>query len=230
MNTIDGEDPMTERIRIADDVDAELATPAGQDIHPGLIVIHEWWGLNDSIRAMCDRFAKEGFLVLAPDLYHGESATDPNEAMLLMQKLSTASAMQDIRAALARLKSDPRCAGKIGITGFCMGGAMTFAAATSVDGLSAAVPFYGIPVPGYFDPAKVKCPIQAHFAKNDTSVDAGRAASFCEQVKALGGSMELYLYDAGHAFMRESDPKVHHAPSAAAAWSRTLGFLHQELS
>jgi carboxymethylenebutenolidase len=221
---------MTERIRIADGVDAELAMPAGQDVHPGLIVIHEWWGLNDQIRQMCVRFAREGFIALAPDLYHGESATESSEAMLLMQKLSTASAVQDIRAAFARLKNDARCTGKIGITGFCMGGAMTFAAATSVDGLCAAVPFYGIPVPGYFDPTKVKCPIQAHFAKDDTFADAGRAAGFCEQVKALGGTMELHVYDAGHAFMRETDANVHHAPSASAAWSRTLGFLRQELA
>lgn len=220
---------MSERIRIADDVNAELAIPTGQGTHPGLIVIHEWWGLNDDVRSICDRFAREGFMALAPDLYHGESATDPADAMVLMQKLSTASAMQDIRAAHARLTSDPRCSGKIGITGFCMGGAMTFAAATSVDGIAAAVPFYGIPVPGYFDPAKVKCPIQAHFAKNDDFADPSRAAAFGDQVKALGGSMELYVYDAGHAFMRERDAAVHHAPSAAAAWARTLEFLREQL-
>ena len=199
---------MTERIRIADDVNGELALPAGTAKAPGVIVVHEWWGVNDEIRATCDRLAAEGFVALAPDLYHGESATDASEAQQLMQKLSTTAAMQDVTAALARLQSDPRCTGKVAIIGFCMGGAMAFAAATSVEGLSAALPFYGIPIPGYFDPVKVKCPIQAHFGEHDTSVDAARAAAFRDEVHAHGGAMELHLYDAGHAFMRESDPRA----------------------
>lgn len=221
---------MTERIRIADDVDGELATPAGDAKVPGLIVVHEWFGVTDHVRGTCDRFAAEGFLALAPDLYHGEVASDSSGAMQLMQKLSTTAAMQDVAAALARLRQDPRCSGKVGITGFCMGGAMAFAAATSVEGLSAAVPFYGIPIPGYFDAAKVKCPIQAHFAKNDAFADAARAATFRDEVTAHGGSMELHVYEGGHAFMRETDPAAYHAPSAALAWPRALAFLRTHLA
>ncbi|MDQ3036527.1 MAG: dienelactone hydrolase family protein [Myxococcota bacterium] len=220
---------MTERIRIADDVDGELATPAGDGKVPGLIVVHEFWGMNDDIRSMCDRFAGEGFLALAPDLYHGESATDASQAAMLMQKLSTSAAMQDVKAAVARLQQDPRCNGKIAITGFCMGGAIAFAAATSVEGLAVAVPFYGIPIPGYFDATKVKCPIQAHFAKQDQFADAGRAAAFRDEVHAHGGSMELHVYDAGHAFMREKDPSAYDEASAKAAWPRAIAFLKQHL-
>lgn len=220
---------MTERIRIADDVDGELATPGGDGKVPGLIVVHEWWGMNDDIRRLCDRFAGEGFLALAPDLYHGETATDAAQAGQLMQKLSTAAAMQDVAAALARLRSDPRCSGKVGITGFCMGGAMAFAAATSVDGLEVAVPFYGIPIPGFFDATKVKCPIQAHFAEHDEWAHADRAAKFRDEVVARGGAMELHVYDAGHAFMREGDPDAYHAESAEAAWARAVAFLREKL-
>jgi carboxymethylenebutenolidase len=221
---------MTERIRFADDLEGELATPAGTEKVPGLIVVHEWFGMTDYVRATCDRFASEGFLALAPDLYRGEVASDSAGAMQLVQKLSTTAAMQDVAAAVARLRQDARCNGRVGITGFCMGGAMAFAAATSVEGIDAAVPFYGIPIPGYFDATKVKCPIQAHFAKVDAFADPARAAAFQTEVLAHGGSMELHVYEGGHAFMREGDAHAYHAPSAAAAWPRALAFLREHLA
>lgn len=221
---------MSERIRIADDLEGALSTPPGDGKLPGLIVVHEWHGLNDGVRALCDRFAAEGFVALAPDLYHGEVATDDGAAAQLMQKLSTAAAMQDVAASVARLTGDPRCSGKVGIVGFCMGGAMAFAAATTVEGIAAAVPFYGIPIPGFFEPTKVKCPIQAHFSKTDAWAKPERAAEFRDRVSANGGTMELHVYEGGHAFMREGDPHAYHAESARQAWLRTVEFLKKHLA
>ncbi|AKF03988.1 dienelactone hydrolase family protein [Sandaracinus amylolyticus] len=220
---------MSEKIRVADGVDGELATPAGDGEVPGLIVVHEWFGITDHVRALCDRLAAEGYLALAPDLYHGERATNEEDASLLMQKLSTGAAMQDVAAAVARLEQDPRCNGRIGIVGFCMGGAMAFAAAASVEGLRAAVPFYGIPIPGYFDASKVKCPIQAHFAARDEWATPARAQKFQSEVQANGGEMELHVYDAGHAFMREGDERAYDAKAANEAWSRALAYLAAKL-
>ena len=115
----------------------------------------------------------------------------------------------------ATLAAHPRCNGKVGIVGFCMGGAMAFAAAGAVEGLVCAVPFYGLPRPDFFDPSKVKCPIQAHFAANDGWAVPDKAAAFRDGVNAHGGAMELHVYDAGHAFMREGDARVYDAASAA---------------
>lgn len=221
---------MSEKIRIADDVEGELATPEGDGAVPGLVVVHEWFGITDHVRALCDRFAAEGFLALAPDLYHGERASDDAEAAQLMHKLSTSAAMQDVATAVERLARDPRCNGKVGIVGFCMGGAMAFAAATTLEGLAAAVPFYGIPIPGYFDATKVKCPIQAHFAKHDDWAKAERAEAFRAEVETHGFEMELHVYDAGHAFMREGDAKAYDAKSAQLAWERALGYLKGKLA
>ncbi|UJR83491.1 dienelactone hydrolase family protein [Sandaracinus amylolyticus] len=220
---------MSEKIRVADGVDGELATPPGDGVVPGLIIVHESFGITDQVRALCDRFAAEGYLALAPDLYHGETATNAEEASRLMQRLSTTEAMQDVAAAMIRLEQDARCNGRIGIVGFCMGGAMAFAAATSIEGLRAAVPFYGIPIPGYFEASKVKCPIQAHFAQRDEWATPARAQKFQSEVQVHGGEMELHVYDAGHAFMRDGDQRTYDAKAAQEAWARALAYLASKL-
>ena len=220
---------MTVRIRIAEGVEGELAVPETSGPCPGVIVVHEWHGLNDSVRTLADRFASEGFVALAPDLYHGELAIDDRRAAELMQQLSTSSAMADIAAGVKTLQESPQSNKKIGVVGFCMGGAMAFAAAVSVDGIQCAVPFYGIPIEAYWDPTKVRVPIQAHFAKTDGWAKPELATEFAEKVNANGGSMELHLYDAGHAFMRASDASVYHPESAGLAWARTIEFLRRHL-
>ncbi|MBX3251943.1 MAG: dienelactone hydrolase family protein [Myxococcales bacterium] len=195
---------------------------------PGLVVIHEWWGLNDGIAAMGDRFAAEGFEVLVPDLYGGAVTSDPDEASSLMMSMKTARSMEIVQACVAELAR--RTGRKVGITGFCMGGAMAFAAAATVDGLACAVPFYGIPGPEYFDAAKMRCPIQAHFAKVDDWARADKAQELADAVNAKGGAMELHVYDAGHAFMREGDPSVYVADQAKLAWGRAIAFLREQLA
>ena len=208
---------------------ADLALPAGSGTHGALVLAHEWWGPNDDMRSIAERFAKEGFVALVPDLYFGERATDPTRAAELMGTMSTEVSMDVVRASVALLRAHPRVSGKVGIAGFCMGGAMSFAAATSVDGLACAVPFYGIPRADFFDPQKVRCPVQAHFAARDDWAKPDVAAAFARDVNARGGRMDLFVYDAGHAFMRAGDPAVHDPVSAALAWPRAVEFLHARL-
>jgi carboxymethylenebutenolidase len=221
---------MTVRIRIRDGVEGDLAAPEPGAPAPGIVVCHEWHGLNARIQTLCDRFAQEGFVALAPDLYHGEVATDDEHAAALMTSLSTSAAMEDVAAAVATLKASPQSNGKVGVVGFCMGGAMAFAAAVSVGGIECVVPFYGIPIDAYWDAEKVRVPIQAHFASKDGWAKADRAREHADAVVAKGGSMELFVYEAGHAFMRADDPTAYDAEAAALAWPRAIAFLKQHLA
>lgn len=218
---------MAETVEIGAGLSGALATPKG-GAGPGLVVVHEWHGLNDGVRALVDRFADEGFVALAPDLYRGEVAKDDERAAALMQGLKTSAAMVDVGAAVKLLRA--RGCAKVGIVGFCMGGAMAFAAASAVDGLACAVPFYGIPVAEYWDASKIRVPIQAHFAKVDGWAKAEKAEELARAVSARGGRMELHVYDAGHAFMRAGDPKVYDAAAAKTAWPRAVGYLRAHLA
>jgi carboxymethylenebutenolidase len=206
-----------------------FALPSGETKAPGVIVVQEWWGLNEDMRRIAERFSEEGFAALAVDLYDGKVATEKAEAFELMQAMKTSDALSIISGAAQFLRGSPRCTGKIGVTGFCLGGGITLAAACNVSGLSAAAPFYGIPLPEYADWSKAKIPISAHFGKNDGSIPVSRPEGILEAVRAAGGNMTLHLYDAGHAFMRVSDAKVYDEPSAKLAWQRVTEFFRREL-
>jgi carboxymethylenebutenolidase len=223
---------MNTRIEIAtigDPAAAELSLPAGEHYVPGIVVIHEWWGINDDMRRMAERFAAEGIAALVVDLYGGRSTTDGAEAMQLSNELRTPRALEIIAGGVAALAAHPRSTGKVAVTGFCLGGAMTLAAACNVDGLSAAVPFYGTPRDEYANGWRAKAPILGHFGKNDGFVSIDRARAVAGAVNEAGGSMVLCEYDAGHAFMREGDPGAYDATAAALAWERTIAFLKKHL-
>ena len=212
---------------------AELFEPSGasQARLPGLIVVHEWWGLNDSMRGVCRRFAAEGFVVLATDLYGGfKTTTDANEARQLAMEMKTMESMAIIEAGARHLKDQPGCNGRVGVTGFCLGGAMTLAAACHCPSASAFVPFYGMPLAKHVDWSKTLGPIQGHYAEHDYVVDIKAVRAAAESVSEHGGSFELHVYDANHAFMRETDPKVYNPQAAAVAWPRALQFLRKSLS
>jgi carboxymethylenebutenolidase len=218
---------MTDTIEIRAGLSGAIAMPE-TPTSAGVVVVHEWHGLVPSVKTLVDRLAAEGFVALAPDLYHGDVATDDARAGELMRALKTSEAMKDIAASVAALKS--RGCTKVGVVGFCMGGAMAFAAASAVDGLACAVPFYGIPVAEYWDAAKIRVPIQAHFAKVDGWAKADEAGALMADVNARGGEMELFVYDAGHAFMREGDARVYDAASAKIAWGRAVAYLRARLT
>lgn len=203
---------------------ADLAiAPSG----PGLVVLHEWWGLNDDMRRLVERFASAGLVALAPDLYDGESTTDDARAAVLSSELKTERAMEIVAACVEELAR--RTGRKVGVTGFCLGGALSFAAAASVPSLACAVPFYGSARPDYMVAERMACPIQAHFAEHDRFVSSDRAVALARDIRAAGGRMDLHFYDAGHAFMREGDPDAYVEEAATLAWERAIEFLRREL-
>ncbi len=201
---------------------------AGQG-RPGVVVIQEWWGLNDQICGVADRFARAGFTALAPDLFKGRVAQDADEASHLMNGLDFPGAThQDIRGAVDYLRGVG--AGKVAAMGFCMGGALTIAAAVHVPNLSAGVCFYGIPPREFADPANIHVPFQGHFANMDdwctpAAVDALEAA-----MRARGATPELHRYDADHAFFNERRGEVYDAACAGLAWDRSVAFLAKHLA
>nr|MBK7063766.1 dienelactone hydrolase family protein [Deltaproteobacteria bacterium] len=206
-----------------------LALPPGDAPAGAVILVHEWYGLNDDMRRLAARFAAEGFIALAVDLYDGRVATDAPEAMQLSSALKTPDAVRIIAAAAEALRALPRSNGRVAVTGFCLGGAMAIAAACGVPGLAAAVPFYGIPRAEYVDWSRCEAPILGHYGAKDPIIAAERPQALADAARAAGRSFELHLYDAGHAFMREADDAVYDAPSAAQAWERTVAFLRERL-
>ncbi|HEY5951027.1 MAG TPA: dienelactone hydrolase family protein [Kofleriaceae bacterium] len=202
-----------------------LFTPDGGERRPGVVLIHEWWGVNDQIQSIAQKWAAEGFVVIVPDLFHGLVVPihDIPAAEAAMNKLDFARALQEITGAVAYLKAHPRCTGKVAVSGYCMGGALSFATATTVPGLSAVVPFYGIP-PGA-DWSRVDAPIQAHFAIEDdwATVDGGKAIQ--DALAKHKRAMELHVYAAKHAFCNDQRPEVYNPAACAQAWQRAVQFV-----
>jgi carboxymethylenebutenolidase len=210
-----------------------LAVPASGS-GPGLIVIQEWWGLVPHITDLCDRFAAEGFVALAPDLFHGETTTEPDEAGKLMMALNLDRAAQDLGGAVAFLQGHEAVAGeKLGVTGFCMGGGLTLVAACRFpDAFGAVVPWYGlIPWPDAEpDWSALEAPVEGHYAGDDGFFTADAARDLEARLRGLGKSATLYIYEgADHAFFNDTRPEVYDAEAATTAWQRTLDFLHTRL-
>lgn len=211
-------------------VQGELATPPGDGKAGAVVLVQEWWGVNDHIRSLVDRLAADGFVVLAPDLYHGKSTKDAAEAGAWMTELDTLTAVDEIAGAVGFLKEHARGNGKVAVMGFCMGGALSFASACHIDGLSAVVPFYGLPPAEKVDYAKVNAPILAHVAKQDEWVSVAKAEAVQKEITAGGAHMTLHVYDAQHAFVNDTRPEVYDAENAKLAWQRTVTFLKEHLS
>ncbi len=223
---------MTKRIEFesksGERIHGELAEPAGTAKAPALLVIQEWWGVNDHIRSLVDRFAAAGFLALAPDLYHGKTTRDGGEAAKLLQALDWKVAVEDVAGALAYLERHPRASGKAGIAGFCMGGAVALASGASLPGLSAVVPFYGIP-DAKTDFSRLHGAVLGHFAKKDEYVTPAAAEALERRLREQGKRVEVHFYDANHAFLNDTRPEVYDAGQAKLAWDRTVSFLRKEL-
>src|SRR5436190_23842759 len=149
-----------------------LAEPAAGAKAPGMVVIQEWWGLNDQIRGVADKLAKSGYRALVPDLYRGKVALEANEAKHLMEGLNFGDAAgQDIRGAVQYLKKG---SAKVGVTGFCMGGALTVLSAVNVPEMDAGVIWYGYPPLEYVDASNVKAPLLGHWATEDQAFPIGK--------------------------------------------------------
>lgn len=203
---------------------------------PGVIVVQEWWGLDSGIREMTDRLAAEGFVALAPDLYHGQLAghTEMDRAAELMQALPADRAARDMSGAVDYLVGlDATTGDGIGVMGFCMGGMLTFfLAANRPDRVKAAVPFYGYPQgddqPDY---SKITAAIQGHMAENDDFFGPDGARALEQQLRDMGKDVTLIVHaGAGHAFMAPHNALgTLDEELAARVWPQAVAFLHEHL-
>jgi len=211
-------------------VSGYLSKPAS-GTGPGLLVIQEYWGLVDHIKQVADRLADAGFVALAPDLYHGESADGPDDAGRRMMALDIEAAGVELCGAASHLLAlDAVAPKKVAALGFCMGGQLALSAATAHAEVSAAVDFYGIHPSVTPDFSKLSGPVLCHFAKKDEYVTEENARALVSSIEAAGGDVSAHYYDADHAFFNDTRTDVYEADCAALAWERTLAFLRAHLS
>ena len=211
-----------------------LAEPAQPNGAPAVVVIQEWWGLNDQIRGVADRLANAGYLALVPDLYRGKITVEEEEAHHLMTALNFGdAATQDVRGAVQYLKTR---AAKVGCVGFCMGGALTLLASANVPELDAAVTWYGCPPLEYIDANKIKIPLQGHWATQDEFFPISLVEGLAAKLKEAGVKFDSHHYLAHHAFGNEEAvgpgriAETQYDPVwAQQAWDRTFTFFARHL-
>jgi carboxymethylenebutenolidase len=202
---------------------------------PGVVVIQEWWGLNDQIRGVADRLAAAGYTALVPDLYRGRSTVEAEEAHHLMSGLSFAdAASQDVRGAAQALKA--RGCPKVGVTGYCMGGALTILALTMAPEADAGVVWYGYPPLEFVDATQIRVPVLAHWAEQDNPFPIAGVDALEEKLRAAGVAYTGHRYLAQHGFANETaqGPRrlaitQYDAAWAQIAWDRTLRFFGRTL-
>ena len=208
-----------------------LAVPAGES-GPATIVLQEWWGLEPHIRSICDRFAAEGFFALAPDLYRGETTTQPSEAEQKMMALNMEQVEQDMCGAAEYLRAQPGVTGDgVGSVGFCLGGGLSVWAAANCPAIDAAVSYYYVMPHGKPDFSKIDGPVLGHFGTNDEFVPVEAAKELEGELKQAGVETDFEFYEgAGHAFFNDTDRLgTYNAQDAQASWERTVGFLRTAL-
>ena len=205
-----------------------LATPAAGK-GPGVLVIQEWWGLVPHIKNVCDRFAAEGFTALAPDMYHGKTASEPDEAGKLFMALNIAQAEKDLRGAAAYLAGSSST-GKLGAVGFCMGGQLALFAATLNPSIGACANFYGIHPNVKPDYTRLSGPVLGLFAERDSFVTPQVAREVDAAIRTAGKPSEIHIYPGvDHAFFNDERPDVYNKAAAEDAWRRTLALFRQQL-
>ncbi len=197
---------------------------------PAIVVIQEWWGLVKQIEGVVDRFAREGFLAIAPDLYHGQAAKSPDEAQRLAMELDAERAEREIAHAGEFLLNRPECTSKsYGVVGFCMGGGLAQLAGSRQSNAAATVSFYGALRKAPIDWAGLSGPILLIYGADDPGVPAKQGRELEQKLKQLGKTVELNVYPgAGHAFFNETGRN--YKPEAAEdAWRRTIAFFKQHV-
>ncbi len=195
---------------------------------PVVVLIHEWWGINDHIRDVASRYAQENFLCIAPDLFRGKTARDPQEAARLMQSLAIEDGIGTIKTAIDEVNQRYKVA-KCGITGFCMGGTFALRAACDLgDQLAASIPFYG-DVPEEKVLAKLKAPTLFIAGKRDNWITPEKVAGLERAAAKYKLTVEARSYDADHAFFNDTRPEVFDALAAQDAWRRALDFFREHL-
>jgi carboxymethylenebutenolidase len=206
-----------------------LATPkSGKG--PAVVVIQEWWGLVPHIEDICERFAKEGFVAISPDLYHGRTTASPDEAGRMLMELDIERAEREIAGAGEFALKQPECSSKTnGVVGFCMGGALAQYAASRESEVGAAVSFYGGFKRVKVDWNNLQAPILLIYAEKDASLPPAEARELEKKLKEMGKRVELVIYPgAEHGFFNDTRPR-YKADAAADAWKRTISFFRQHL-
>lgn len=204
----------------AGEAEGVLFVPAGGARGPGVVLVHEWWGVNQQIQTLAQRWAEAGFLAIVPDLYHGKVAATADEAGAMMKALDFGKAVQEIAGAVKLLASHEQGTGRVAVSGYCMGGALTLASAVNIRGLACTVAYYGWP--GDLPWAQIDAPVQAHFAKHD---EWAKVELIEKALAAVTAPNELHVYDAQHAFCNERRPDVYDPTAANQAWERTVAFV-----
>jgi carboxymethylenebutenolidase len=212
-----------------------LAEPANATGAPGVVIIQEWWGLNDQIRGVADRVAAAGFRALVPDLYRGQSTVEAEEASHLMGALDFAqAASQDVRGAVQCLKAGG--SSKVGVTGYCMGGALTLLTLTMSPEVDAGVVWYGYPPLDFVDASKIKAPVLAHWAEQDNPFPIAGVDALEAKLRDAGVRYAGHRYLAQHGFANETAQGPRRLPItqfdaawAQMAWDRSFAFFGQHL-
>ena len=212
-------------------VQGQLYTPSGKGPFPALIVIHEWWGLNDWVKEQASKLADQGYAALAIDLYRGRVAKSADEAHEIMRGVPEDRAARDLHAAFDFLKSQPNVkADRIGAIGWCMGGGYSLNAALAEPTLAADVINYGHLASDADTLKKINAPVLGIFGGQDRGIKVDDVKKFEQSMKQLGKNVEVVIYpDAGHAFENPNNKDGYRAQDAADAWSRTLAFLDKNL-
>lgn len=208
-----------------------LVAPVEGGKHPGLIVIQEWWGLNDHIKDIAGRFAEEGYVVLAPDLFDGKVTKDPEQAAQYMQNLDQSRALQVLNACVDFLKNEPNVnADNIGVTGFCMGGAFALLLAVDNQNIKASAPFYG-DIPPDDVLKNLSAPVLFIGAENDSWITPEKMSRLKNAMDKYGKEGEVKVYSgAGHAFFNDTRPDAYNKEAAEDAWERVTRFLSEKLT
>ena len=213
------------------DTSGYLAVPDSTGPWPGVVVIQEWWGLDDHIRDITRRLAREGFITLAPDLYYGKSASEPDEARKLRMAQEIPVALEIIQSAVDFLLGDDRVSPKrIGLVGFCMGGGLAFQSAAKLNGVGATAPCYGggeelTPE----EVGNIRGPVLAIYGELDQGVSPEVARRRASLMDAAGIQHETIIYPgARHAFMNDTRA-AYHPEAAADAWRKIVSFFRETL-
>jgi carboxymethylenebutenolidase len=205
-----------------------LATPAAGK-GPGILVIQEWWGLVPHIKSVCDRFAAEGFSALAPDMYHGKTASEPDGAGKLFMALNIAQAEKDLAGAAKYLASHSSTS-KLGAVGFCMGGQLALFAGCTQPSIGAVVDFYGVHPNVTPDYTRLSGPVLGLFAEKDGFVTPDTARGVEAAIKKAGKSVEIHIYPGvDHAFFNDENAGAYNKGAAEDAWRRTLAHFRSNL-
>jgi carboxymethylenebutenolidase len=212
-------------------VNGILYTPPGKGPFPALVVIHEWWGLNDWVKEEASKLAEQGYVALAVDLYRGKVATTPDEAHQIMRGVPEDRANRDLLAASAYLRAqknvDPK---RVGSIGWCMGGGYSLDLAIADPALKAAVINYGHLASDDATLKKINAAILGIFGGQDKGIPPADVNKFESQLKALGKTVEIHIFpDAGHAFENPNNKTGYRAQDAAEAWKLTVAFLEEHL-